>query len=115
MLCEPAARDDVVQLAMPLAMAAEPRGVTPSTKLIVPVAEVETDAVKVTGFCTRTGFAEDVSVTTDVIGAVTGGTIAKASEDEPPPGPGFVTVTPAAPLAARAEAGTGTVSCVLLI
>ena len=64
MTWEPTERDDKVYAATPLARAAEPSIVVPSRNVTVPVAREAVDAVRVTEFCNRTGFAEEAIVTT---------------------------------------------------
>jgi len=66
MTWEPTARDDEVYAATPLTKSAEPTCTVPSMNVTVPVAVETVDAVKVTGFSSRIGFAEEVIVTVGV-------------------------------------------------
>jgi hypothetical protein len=60
MMWTPALSVEVVKVAVPLLMVPVPRVVEPSEKVTMPVAPVETEAVKVTDWLTVDGFRDDV-------------------------------------------------------
>jgi hypothetical protein len=66
MMWTPALSVEVVKVAVPLLIVPVPSVVEPSRKVTVPVAPVETEAVKITAWVTLDGLSEDVSTTVGV-------------------------------------------------
>jgi hypothetical protein len=63
---DPTAREDEVYAATPLVRVEEPSTAVPSMNVTVPVAVEVVDAVRVSGFCSRIGFDEEVMVSVEV-------------------------------------------------
>ena len=70
-VCEPAVKVLVVYVASPPVTVPVPRTVDPSENVTVPVALLASVAVKVTGWLTGEGFADEVSVIEDGLPTVT--------------------------------------------